>query len=84
MLHVPDTRFFTLSTAALFISLIFLLSKSLTYILTYTTDAILDRFIYMILILSGVMDQNPEVDVVFSSFPALLFYVIYSIIVIRW
>jgi hypothetical protein len=38
----------------------------------------------MVLILSGAMDQNPQVEVVFSSFPALLFYVIYSIIVIRW
>lgn len=43
-----------------------------------------DRFIYMILIVSGVMDRNGEVEVIFSSFPALLFYVIYSIIVLRW
>jgi hypothetical protein len=68
MLRVPDVPFFNLSTTALFISLIFLLN----------------RFIYMVLILSGAMDQNPQVEVVFSSFPALLFYVIYSIIVIRW
>jgi hypothetical protein len=38
----------------------------------------------MMLIVSGVMDSNGEVEVVFSSFPALLFYVIYSIIVLRW
>jgi hypothetical protein len=36
------------------------------------------------LIVSGVLDTNGEVEVIFSSFPALLFYVIYSIIVLRW
>jgi hypothetical protein len=60
--------FFNLSTAALLILIIFLMN----------------RFIYMMLIVSGVMDSNGEVEVVFSSFPALLFYVIYSIIVLRW
>lgn len=85
MLHAPGNYFFTLSTTALFISVIFLLSTVYSILLViFNVVLVVDRFIYLILILGGVMDQNPQVDVVFSSFPALLFYVIYSIIVIRW
>jgi hypothetical protein len=60
--------FFNLSTSALLILILFLIN----------------RFIYVILIVSGVLDTNGEAEVIFSSFPALLFYVIYSIIVLRW
>jgi len=42
------------------------------------------RIIYLIMLPNGVIAVAPAVDVVFSELPALLFFFIYSLIVIRW
>jgi hypothetical protein len=45
---------------------------------------LLIRIIYLIMLPNGVIAVAPAVDVVFSELPALLFFFIYSLIVIRW
>jgi hypothetical protein len=42
------------------------------------------RIIYLIMLPNGVFEVAPGADVFFSELPALLFFFIYSLIVVRW
>jgi len=48
------------------------------------TLLLIDRLLYLIFLPNGLLEEEPQVDVVFSELPALFFLTIYSIIVIRW
>lgn len=43
-----------------------------------------DRILYLILLVSGVLANATQIDVVFSELPTLFFFAIYSMIVFRW
>jgi hypothetical protein len=45
---------------------------------------LLDRIFYLILLVSGVLANAAQIDVVFSELPTLFFFAIYSMIVFRW
>jgi len=63
-----DKPFWSLAKVALLLLIIFLFN----------------RIIYLLLLPNGVFEQVPEVDSIFSEFPALIYFSIYTLIVLRW
>jgi hypothetical protein len=45
---------------------------------------LLDRFLYLMLLPNGVLEQSRVADVLFSELPAMFYLSIYSLIVLRW
>jgi len=48
------------------------------------SPSFLDRLLYFILSPIGILDSSPEVEGVFTELPVLIFFTIYTIVLLRW